>query len=138
MDADRGQARAGVLPDREERLTTLFRAQRRRLRGLAYRLTGNAGDADDVVQVTYTRLVARPPHALAEDAEVWLTRVATNLGIDALRRRRRRGYDDPWLPSPVEADTAESLREQPSEQPDPETRYGVDESITFAFLLALE
>jgi DNA-directed RNA polymerase specialized sigma24 family protein len=37
-----------------------------------------------------------------DDCGPWLARVATNLGIDALRRRKRRSYTGPWLPSPVE------------------------------------
>jgi RNA polymerase sigma-70 factor, ECF subfamily len=71
-------------------LETLFRAQRRRLWGLAYRLTGSAEDAEDVVQESFVRLVAQPPDAPVADLGPWLKRVATNLGIDALRRLRRR------------------------------------------------
>lgn len=41
----------------------LFRAQSRGLRGLAYRLTGSAQDADDVVQESFARLLATPADA---------------------------------------------------------------------------
>jgi len=126
------------LADRAVELETLFRAQRRRLWGLAYRLTGSAEDADDVVQESFLRLVAQPPESPVADLGPWLKRVATNLGIDALRRRRRRGYLGPWLPSPVETSDAEWQGAQASENPDPEARYGLTESVTFAFLLALE
>ena len=124
-------------PAGAEPLATLFHAQRRRLWGLAYRLTGSAEDADDVVQESFARLVAEPPAAPVEQLGPWLARVATNLGIDALRRRRRRAYTGPWLPSPVDLSGTE-LDEPPSEGLDPERRYSLTESATFAFLLALE
>jgi RNA polymerase sigma factor (sigma-70 family) len=124
--------------DRTARLATLFRTQQRRLWGLAYRMTGSAEDADDIVQESFARLVARPPDAPIEDLGPWLRTVASNLGIDALRRRRRRAYRGPWLPSPVETSEADWLDAQASEQPGPEARYGLAESVTFAFLMALE
>ncbi len=125
-------------PDRGAELEALFRAQQRRLWGLAYRLTGSAEDADDVVQESFARLVAQPPDAPIAEVGAWLARVATNLGIDALRRRRRREYTGSWLPSPIDTSDAAWLDAQPSTQPDPEERYGAVESVTFAFLLALE
>jgi RNA polymerase sigma-70 factor (ECF subfamily) len=126
-------------PGAAEPLATLFQAQRKRLWGLAYRLTGSAEDAEDVVQESFTRLVAEPPTAPVAELGPWLARVATNLGIDALRRRRRRAYTGPWLPSPIETpDAADPLDEQASEGLDPERRYGLTESATYAFLLALE
>jgi RNA polymerase sigma-70 factor (ECF subfamily) len=123
--------------DATERVAALFRAQRGRLWGLAYRLTGSAEDAEDVVQEAFVRLVARPPEAAPEAPGPWLARVATHLGIDALRRRRRRAYVGPWLPAPVDTDE-DWLAAQPSESPSPEARYGLAESATYAFLLALE
>jgi len=125
-------------PERAAQLAALFRAQQRRVWGLAYRLTGSAEDADDVVQEAFVRLVAQPPESPIEDLGPWLRRVATNLGIDALRRRRRRAYLGPWLPSPVETAEADWLDAPASEQSDPEARYGLVESVTYAFLLALE
>ena len=131
-------ARIPAPDERGAQLEALFRTERRRLWGLAYRLTGSAEDAEDVVQEAFVRLVAQPPGAPPEETGRWLARVATNLGIDALRRRRRRAYVGPWLPSPIEdADSEESLG-TPSESPDPEVRYGLVESATYAFLLALE
>ena len=106
--------------------------------GLAYRMTGSAEDADDVVQEAFVRLVAQPPDSAIEELGPWLRRVATNLAIDALRRRRRRAYLGPWLPSPVETSDADWLDARASESPDPEVRYSLAESVTYAFLLALE
>ena len=55
-----------------------------------------------------------------------------NLARDQLRRRRRRTWIGPWLPSPVETGVAAF------EPPASEGRYDLLESCTFAFLLALE
>jgi len=121
--------------DRAAQLGALFRAQQRSLWGLAYRLTGSAEDAEDVVQDAFARLVAEPPDVPGPELGRWLARVATNLGIDALRKRRRRAYAGPWLPTPVETE----LDALPAgESADPERRYGLAESATYAFLLALE
>jgi RNA polymerase sigma-70 factor (ECF subfamily) len=124
--------------DRGEQLAALFHAQRRPLWSLAYRLTGSADDADDVVQEAFARLAAAPLERPPEELGRWLARVATNLGIDALRRRRRRAYTGSWLPSPVETPEDDPLAALASDAPDPERRYGLAESATFAFLVALE
>jgi RNA polymerase sigma-70 factor (ECF subfamily) len=114
----------------------LFEEHRAFLWGLAYRLTGNAADADDIVQETFVRALANPPADQDRCWRPWLVRVALNLGRDLLRYRRRRGYSGPWLPSPIEA-------EPPSHEPvddsaNPAARYDLVESVSMAFLLALE
>ncbi len=121
-----------------EATEALFRAHGRRLWALGYRLTGSVEDADDVVQETFARLLERPPAGDTETLAPWLVRVATNLGIDALRRRRRRAYPGVWLPAPAEAADAEWLDSYAGESEDPEARYGLLESASYAFLVALE
>ncbi|HYR95879.1 MAG TPA: sigma-70 family RNA polymerase sigma factor [Candidatus Binatus sp.] len=133
MDVNRAHStRAGVLEE-------LFRAHERMLWRLSYRLTGSAADADDVVQETFVRLIERPPADVAESLRAWLVRVATNLGVDALRRRKRRAYPGAWLPSPIETEGPEwPPCEATAEGGTPEARYELLESVSFAFLLALE
>jgi len=120
---------------------TLFSAHRPFLWGLCYRLTGNAADADDLVQETFVRAMTHPPARTDEPWRPWLVRVALNLGRDLLRRRRRHAYIGPWLPSPIE--TGDET-EPPSHEPlleggmSTEGRYELLESVSFAFLLALE
>lgn len=111
----------------------IFKAHERFLWGLCYRLTGNAADADDLVQETFIRAMRHPPARTDEPWRPWLVRVAVNLGRDLLRRRRRQHYDGPWLPSPIE--TGEEAA-PPSHEP--AARYDLLESVSFAFLLALE
>jgi RNA polymerase sigma-70 factor, ECF subfamily len=115
-------------------------ADRRLLWGLCYRMTGNAADADDLVQETFVRAIEHPPARTDEPMRPWLVRVAMNLSRDWLRRRRRRDYTGPWLPSPVPTDE-ESLPSFEPEAPtedSPAARYDLKESLSFAFLLALE
>ncbi|EDM77826.1 RNA polymerase sigma-70 factor, ECF subfamily protein [Plesiocystis pacifica SIR-1] len=115
---------------------------RKYLWAVGYRLMGDVQDADDLVQATFERALARPPQDLERALRPWLTRVATNLGIDLLRKRKQRAYDGPWLPAPVEelVEVAGWTRTEhgPAPAGDVEVRYGQLESARHAFLLALE
>ncbi len=79
-----------------------FVAQRPRLFGLAYRMLGEASEAEDVVQDAYLRW-AGAAHADIVDAPAWLTKVVTNLCLNRLTsaRARRETYIGAWLPEPV-------------------------------------
>jgi RNA polymerase sigma-70 factor, ECF subfamily len=115
-------------------------SDRRLLWNLCYRMTGSAADADDLVQETFVRAIEKPPRRTNEPLRPWLVRVAINLSRDLLRRRKRQHYLGPWLPSPVPTDE-ESLPsyEPPAPRKDsPAARYDLKESISFAFLIALE
>ncbi len=117
-------------------LEDAYRADRGYLFGLLYRLTGSAQDAEDLLQATFERALSRPPPDRARPWRPWLARVALNLGRDHLRRRRRRAYDGPWLPEPIEE--AERFALPAHEPADTEGRYELLESVSYAFLLALE
>ncbi len=112
----------------------LYEEHRRFLWSVCYRMTGSAADADDVVQDTFVRTIQRPPDRIDEPLRPWLVKVALNLACDLLRRRRRREYVGPWLPSPVQSTDASQSQEAVSL----EVRYGLTESVSFAFLVALE
>jgi RNA polymerase sigma-70 factor (ECF subfamily) len=114
-----------------------YDAHRSFLWGLSYRLTGSAADADDIVQETFVRALTRPPARRDQPWRPWLVRVALNLGRDLLRRRRRRRYEGPWLPSPIETEDVPPSFE-PAAEGTPASRYDLLESLSFAFLLALE
>ncbi len=80
---------------------------------LAYRLTGNAHDAEDLTQEVFVR-VFRSLHTYTPGTfEGWLHRITTNLFLDSARRKSRIRFDalpegaEHRLPSPVPApDTA--------------------------------
>jgi RNA polymerase sigma-70 factor (ECF subfamily) len=116
-----------------------FEQHRTYLWGLSYRITGSAADADDVVQETFIRACQHAPAHL-DNPRQWLMRVAVNAGRDVLRRRRRRQYVGPWLPTPIDTDDDQAL---PSYEPivegrTLEGRYDLMESVSLAFLQALE
>lgn len=117
-----------------------FQAHRQFLWALCYRMTGSAADADDLVQETFVRAIERPPVDRPDGWRAWLSRVATNLAIDALRRRKRREYVGPWLPAPIETGDEASPpgHEVASPEASTEHRYDLVESVSVAFLLALE
>ena len=61
---------------------------------ILYRLVGDWAEAEDLALETFMRLHQRPPRR-DDNISGWLYRVATNLGYNALRaRKRRRQYED--------------------------------------------
>ncbi|HSE17241.1 MAG TPA: sigma-70 family RNA polymerase sigma factor [Pyrinomonadaceae bacterium] len=117
-----------------------FDEHKRFLWGMCYRMTGSAADADDIVQDTFVRALEKPPADTKSPLRPWLIKVAMNLSRDQLRRRRRREYFGPWLPSPVPTDGDDGFEfDQPAAiDSSPVTRYDLVESVSMAFLLALE
>lgn len=113
------------------------RPHARHLWGLLYRMTGVAADADELLQETYLRALESPPRG---EVRPYLTRVALNLARDRLRRRRREGYVGPWLPSPLptEQEVPPGVEAQLPGGASTEARYELLESVSWAFLLALE
>ena len=84
---------------------------------LAYRLTGNAHDAEDLTQEVFVR-VFRSLHTYTPGTfEGWLHRITTNLFLDSARRKSRIRFDalpddaDNRLPSPVTAPDAAYLNQ---------------------------
>ena len=76
-----------------------------------------------------------------DDPRRWLTRVAVNAARDALRRRKRRAYIGPWLPTPLELggeDAPPSYEPVGDDGRTLEGRYDLLESASLAFLHALE
>jgi RNA polymerase sigma-70 factor (ECF subfamily) len=112
----------------------VFDDNKKFLWGVCYRMTGNAADAEDLVQETFARALEKPPADASLPLRGWLVQVAINLSRDFIRRRRRQPA--PWLPSPIPTDEEEA---EESTSPDsPAARYDLMESVSQAFLLALE
>lgn len=90
-----------------------FESSRRALIGLAYRMLGSIGEAEDVVQDAWLKLARRREF---EPGRGYLLRTVSTLCIDRLRRlkRERRDYPGPWLPEPiVEIDGRRTVESEP-------------------------
>lgn len=116
----------------------VFDDNKKFLWGVCYRMTGNAADAEDLVQETFARALEKPPADTQRPLRGWLVQVAINLSRDFMRRRRRREYTGPWLPSPIPTDEEEVEETTVAEEESPAARYDLMESVSMAFLLALE
>jgi RNA polymerase sigma-70 factor (ECF subfamily) len=137
--APRNCSRQVTVAPTDRVLAGWFEQHRTYLWGLSYRITGSAADADDVVQETFIRACQHAPAHL-DNPRQWLMRVAVNAGRDVLRRRRRRQYVGPWLPTPIDTENDNALPsyEPMVEGPTLEGRYDLMESASLAFLQALE
>ncbi|MGL4173534.1 MAG: RNA polymerase sigma factor SigE [Actinomycetota bacterium] len=81
---------------------------------LAYRLTGNAPDAEDLTQEVFVRVFRSLSSYQPGTFEGWLHRITTNLFLDNVRRSRRVRLDS------FDADSYDRL---PSREPDPWQAY---------------
>jgi RNA polymerase sigma-70 factor (ECF subfamily) len=86
----------------QDALACAFEVQRSYLFGIAYRLLGSIGDAEDAVQEAFLRWIA-DPRADVRSPRAYLSSVVVRLCIDQLRsaRARREVYVGPWLPEPL-------------------------------------
>jgi RNA polymerase sigma-70 factor (ECF subfamily) len=73
------------LPSWEE----IVRAHSARVYRLAYRLTGNQHDAEDLTQEVFVRVFRSLSSYTPGTFEGWLHRITTNLFLDGARRRQR-------------------------------------------------
>src|SRR5260370_37493115 len=69
---------------------------------IAYRMTGSANEADDIVQEAYLRYSAAPAGEI-RSLKTYLSTIVTRLCLDYLKSARvqREKYICPWLPVPV-------------------------------------
>ena len=73
-----------------EALEAIFREHHGSVFRAAYRITGNAADAEDVLQTVFMRLLRRDEQPdLSNSAGSYLHRAAVNAALDMLRRRKR-------------------------------------------------
>ncbi|MDT7592458.1 MAG: hypothetical protein QOK26_2374 [Pseudonocardiales bacterium] len=85
---------AAALPDAASNWTPpswdeVVREHADRVYRLAYRLTGNAHDAEDLTQETFIRVFRSLASYQPGTFEGWLHRITTNLFLDMVRRRSR-------------------------------------------------
>src|SRR4051812_27319341 len=108
-----------------------FQAQRPRLFGIAYRMTGSAREAEDLLQEAWLRFQTVEQGAI-RSPEALLTTIVTRLCLDHLKsaQAQREVYPGLWLPEP--------LLTEPGVNEDPLDTMIKLESISLAFLHLLE
>jgi RNA polymerase sigma-70 factor (ECF subfamily) len=125
---------------------------RRQLLVHCYRILGSFEDAEDMLQETLVRVWRHLDSFEGRSSlRAWLYKIATNVSLDALDNRRVRGLPkelyargDPTQSLPAPTQDVNWVELLPDEwidgQPDiyPEARYEVRESITLAFIAALQ
>ncbi len=144
------RAVAAPVRNREE-FTALAEPHRRELQVHCYRMLGSLQDAEDLVQETLLRAWQKLDTFEGRASfRAWLYKIATNACLDALDRRPRRTLlparnpaSDPSAPPAPPINDPIWLEPIPDElladeNASPEARYDARESITLAFLTALQ
>jgi RNA polymerase sigma-70 factor, ECF subfamily len=87
---------------------------------LAFRMTGNQQDAEDVVQESFLRAY-RQLDKFDERASfgTWLYRIVTNCALDTVRARKRRSEH---IAAPAEEAAEDPMMNLPAHDPNPERR----------------
>ena len=134
----------------QNEFTALVEAHQRELRVHCYRMLGSVHEADDMVQETFWRAWdRRETYQGRSTVRAWLYKIATNLCIDTLRQRPRRGVpvtreDASGLDEPIPASINEPIWLEPfpidlplPEDENPEAKYSLKESVRLAFIASL-
>jgi RNA polymerase sigma-70 factor, ECF subfamily len=95
---------------------------------LAFRLSGNRADAEDLTQETFVRVFRSLADYSPGTFEGWLHRITTNLFLDMVRRRQRIRFDALPEDAPERLATAEAGPERAYEENnlDPEIQRALD------------
>src|SRR6266705_1473036 len=115
---------------RKDSQAEAFEHYRVLLFSIAYRMTGSASDAEDLVQETYLRYQASESEEIVS-LKAYLTTIITRLALDYLKSARltREQYMGTWLPEPIlTSDDGEF----------PQASLEQQESLSLAFLRLLE
>jgi len=110
----------------DQHLADEFEAHRAHLLGVAHRVLGTGGEAQDAVQETWLRL-QRTGSAGVDNLGGWLTTVVARVCLDMLRRRGAR-REEPLDPFTADAGGG----------PEPETEAVLAESVGRALLVVLD
>jgi RNA polymerase sigma-70 factor (ECF subfamily) len=102
-----------------------FEADRRRLRAVAFRMLGNAAEAEDAVQETWLKL-SRADVSAVGNLGGWLTTVVARVCLDMLRARRSRREE------PLAPETGAEAED------DPERDIALADSVGAALMVVLD
>src|SRR5437660_995721 len=84
------QSVSGEAEVSHSKIAELFERHHDRVFRTAYRVTGSAADAEDVLQTVFVRVVrGHEAAANAENSEAYFTRAAINASLDLIRSRKR-------------------------------------------------
>src|SRR5215469_2774323 len=126
-DRKRGDAKRTGRPQGASgmKLDRAFADLRPALFALAYRITGNRADAEEIVQDAFVRLQGAAPADPVRSLKAYLATITARLSLNRLRdqRARRETYIGEWLPEPLLT------------QDEPGVRA---EDVSFALLAVLE
>ncbi|MGW0776303.1 sigma-70 family RNA polymerase sigma factor [Streptomyces sp. NPDC002835] len=116
--------------DENAALLDRFEEDRPRLRAMAYRMLGSAGEADDALQESWLR-VSRADTGGVENLGGWLTTVVSRVCLNMLRKRESRREDplEARLPQPAAG---------PEGGTDPEEEALLADSVGVALLVVLD
>jgi len=113
-----------------DRVSDAWRANRAYLVDLAFRMLGDVGAAEDVVQEAFFRLLQAPTGDI-NDERGWLIVVTSRLCLDHMKSassRRERPQDM----------SEHGYRDRPSSSVDPADRVTLDDEVRLALLIVLE
>ena len=126
------------MDEHDEWLAERFEGHRARLRGVAYRMLGSTGEADDAVQEAWIRL-SRSGAEGVENLGGWLTTVVARVCLNMLRSRRSRSEEALEGPSgePLDARVPDPIVGRP-DGADPEHEALLADGVGLALLVVLE
>lgn len=77
-----------TVPGKPAEFSRLFDEHHGMVFRTAYRITGNAADAEDVLQTIFLRLIRRSPTDVLESEESYFRRAAVNASLDVIRAKQ--------------------------------------------------
>src|SRR4051794_21556899 len=152
MDQETAELVSRACSGDAEAFRELTEPHRRELHVHCYRMLGSLQDAEDALQDTLLAAwQALPGFEGRSSVRTWLYRIATNRCLNARRaagRRRAKEWDVPGVVPPAPTGRGDVvwlepypdvlLADRPDPAPGPEARYDQAESISLAFLTALQ
>jgi RNA polymerase sigma-70 factor (ECF subfamily) len=119
-----------VTVEESDWLARRFEENRGHLRGVAYRMLGSLGEAEDAVQEAWLRF-GRADTSGIENLRGWLTTVVARVCLDMLRSRKTRREEA------LGADVTETIASR-TDGIDPEKEVMLADSVGLALLVVLE
>jgi len=120
MEAEAGGAVERARSGDNDAFRLLVEQHGRAIFRLAYRMTGNEEDAEDVVQETFLRAYRQIDRYEARSSfSTWLYRIASNCSLDLIRKRKHREHKRERGPDP-DLDILSSI---PAASPGPDREF---------------